>query len=135
MALTIKDLITIINEEEHTYPFVGDFQEYMEDEYKSIAYEKVDEKIIEEILKHVENFFLEYPDELIYYRDAINFIENENITDFSEAITNGYEDLTGIANYYYAEKQLDECETFKQKIATMLKEEFECETKYQTQNH
>lgn len=38
--------------------------------------------------------------ELIYYRDCWNFLQEEDITDFSEAIENGYNDITGIANYY-----------------------------------
>lgn len=38
--------------------------------------------------------------ELIYYNDCWNFLQEENITDFEEAIAIGYKDIMSIATYY-----------------------------------
>lgn len=38
--------------------------------------------------------------ELIYYRDCWNFLQEEDITNFEEAIAIGYKDITSIATYY-----------------------------------
>lgn len=54
--------------------------------------------------------------ELIYYHDCWSFLQEEDITDFSEAIENGYNDITGIANYYLNANIVEAFENLKEYI-------------------
>lgn len=39
-------------------------------------------------------------DYFIYYNDAYDYLQDNNITDFEDAFNNGYTDICGIATYY-----------------------------------
>lgn len=44
-----------------------------------------------------------YWDNFIYYYDAFNYLQENNITDFKDAIDAGYTDIVAIANHYFFE--------------------------------
>lgn len=49
-----------------------------------------------------------YYDNFVYYYDAFEYLQENNITDFEDAIVKGYTDIVGIANYYYFQNTMEE---------------------------
>lgn len=49
-----------------------------------------------------------YWDNFVYYSDAFEYLQNNNITDIKDAIDEGYTDIVSIANYYYYQHSMEE---------------------------
>jgi len=52
----------------------------------------------------IDNLPFEVERELIYYSQSFNYLMDNNITDFKDAISNGANDVTSIASYYLYEE-------------------------------
>ena len=71
------------------------------DEDEEINEWDMDDRISEEIDSY-----------MTYYSDAWDYLQDNGITDFSDAIANGCEDVTSIACYYALEEVRDEVNNY-----------------------
>ena len=63
------------------------------------------ESIFGEINEKIDDYI--HDQELIYYRECFEYLQNNNITDFKEAFDEGYTDVEQIATYYFQEDLRD----------------------------
>ena len=56
-------------------------------------------------LSIIENYDEFDYDEIIYTDNSFNYLRENKITDFEEAVESGYTEITSIANFYYAQEQ------------------------------
>lgn len=54
----------------------------------------------------IDNLPFEVERELIYYSQSFNYLMDNNIVDFEDAINNGANDITSIASYYLYEETI-----------------------------
>lgn len=90
-----KDLINLIADYTDENSIIDRFIDYLDGDEQNL------DQIKDRIILGIEE------DEMIYYDDCFHFLEDHRITDFEEAIDEGYKEITLIANYYYQEWQLE----------------------------
>lgn len=106
-VFNIKDLKEKLNEIKYEFSklAVKVMTEILDDFYDNEYYEVADGEIIYEAFE--DKLFEGIDDALIYYADSWDYLIDQKITDFSDAIGNGCSALTSIAAYYLEEELMN----------------------------